>query len=154
MHRRQRDQRHVVATDEPRKVGGRHVRSQVGDGPAVLGKDLLEADQPDHVLLARGTREHRQWTDAALGPELGADPLERAQQRSRCQVLLGDAPLARLPPLADEAHRIPQQAVEDLGPAGLLQGVLQGPARQLVVAIREETGEQLRRQGFRGNVSR
>ncbi len=63
-HRAEAHERDVVLPDERAEVLGGQVCSEVGDRPACLGQHLLQARQPDDVLLSRDPGQRLRYEDA------------------------------------------------------------------------------------------
>ncbi len=151
---RDRYESRLVAGKEPGEILGWDVGAQVGHGPASLAQHLVQAHQPDHVVLPGDAGQDRERTDAALGPQVRPDAVEGSQQGLAGEVLLGDAPLPGSPALPDEAHRVREQPVEDIRPGRVDQGLGQGPGREFVVAIGEQAREEFRTHRLGGEAVR
>ncbi len=93
--------------------------------------------------------QDRQRPDPAVDALIRPDPLERAQERLAGEVLLGHGPLSGRPALADELHRLGDEPVVDPRPGPVGEGLPDRPGRQVVVAVGEETRQQLRAVGVR-----
>ncbi len=145
--RGQRHQLGPIAGEEAGQVGGGDVGPQVGDGPALLAEHLVEAGQADAVVLPGDPGEDGERTDAAGGPGLLPDAIQGPDDGLAGKVLLGDRPASLRPAIADDAHRVAEQAVEDLGPAALRERTAQRPCRELVVAVGQQARQHLRRDG-------
>jgi len=147
MRRGERNEAGIVPTDEGAQIRCRYVRTEIGHRPAVLAQQMVETDEPDHVVLAGDPGQDGERSDPTLRPELRPDALEGTEEGLAREVLLRDRPLAGRPALANEAHRLEHEAVVDLGPESLGEGVADDPRRELVVAGGEQAGEQLGGEG-------
>ena len=141
--RGERDEPRIVALYEDPEIGRGHVAAEVRYRPAVLAEEMVETDETDHVVLAGSTGQDRQRADPAVGSGGRSDPLKGPQEGLAGQMLLCDTPLAVLPALADDSHRVRDQAVVDLGARGVRQGVFDGPCREIVVAVGQKAGQKL-----------
>ena len=121
--RTDRNEPRFVTRQETGQIGGRDVSAKVCHGPAHVAQDVVQADQADHVLLPGDTGEDRERPNTALRSQIGADPVQRPKQGLAREVLLRHAPLATHPALADEPHRPREEAVVDLRPRAVLQGL-------------------------------
>ena len=100
----------------PETFGGRRRRvdrrvlAEVGDPPAAVAQREAESDQPEVVLLARRAGEHR---DRAVAPAPAAGEGEQPPAHEvGGEVLLADADLLALPPIADVPHRRERDVAE------------------------------------------
>ena len=98
------------------------------------------------MVLAGDAGEDRERPDAALGALRRADPLERAGERLAGEVLLGDRPAALLPALARRAPSRSRSSPSKTSARRRSRSAFgQRPGGELVVAVGEQAGEQLRR---------
>ena len=106
--------------------------------------------EPDHVVLAGDAGEDGQRPDAAVrarGPARTRSSARRSVWLARCSSATVQWPVAQRSPT--RRHRVGEQAVVDLGARRVRQRMAEGPGRELVVAVGEQAGEELRAQGGR-----
>ena len=144
---RERDEFRVVASDVAPEIGCGDIGAKVGHCPAPLAEQVVKADQADHVVLAGGACQYGQRPDPAFRPKVRPELFKRSKEGLAGQMLLGHTPFAGSPALAHDAHGVRDKAVVDFGARRIREGVADRPGSEIVVAVDEETGQQLRAVG-------